>query len=135
MDLEDNEPDLAPFINVVPLIDVMFALLTFFIMSTLFLTRSEGLPVNLPKAATAKEQQIPTKVTITVDEKGQVSLNRDPIAINDLAARVRTLVGSNPDALVIINADKKVLHGEIVGIMDQVRQVKGARLAIATQRQ
>ncbi|MEI1373426.1 biopolymer transporter ExbD [Nostoc sp. UHCC 0926] len=134
MDLDENEPDLAPFINVVPLIDVMFALLTFFIMSTLFLTRSEGLPVNLPKAATAKEQQIPTKVTITVDEKGQVSLNRDPIAINDLAARVRTLVGSNPDALVIINADKKVLHGEIVGIMDQVRQVKGARLAIATQK-
>ncbi|MBN3944585.1 MAG: biopolymer transporter ExbD [Nostoc sp.] len=134
MDLDDNEPDLAPFINVVPLIDVMFALLTFFIMSTLFLTRSEGLPVNLPKAATAKEQQIPTKVTITVDEKGQVSLNRDPIAVNDVAARVRTLVGSNPDTLVIINADQKVLHGEIVGIMDQVRQVKGARLAIATQR-
>ncbi|MEH2390813.1 MAG: biopolymer transporter ExbD [Nostoc sp.] len=134
MDLDENEPDLPPFINVVPLIDVMFALLTFFIMSTLFLTRSEGLPVNLPKAATAKEQQIPTKVTITVDEKGQISLNRDPIAVNDLAGRVRTLVGSNPDALVIINADKKVLHGEIVGIMDQVRQVKGARLAIATQR-
>ncbi|MEH2338255.1 ExbD/TolR family protein [Nostoc sp.] len=134
MDLDDNEPDLAPFINVVPLIDVMFALLTFFIMSTLFLTRSEGLPVNLPKAATAKEQQIPTKVTITVDEKGQVSLNRDPIAVNNLAARVRTLVGSNPDTLVIINADQKVLHGEVVQIMDQVRQVKGARLAIATQK-
>ncbi|MEH2287230.1 ExbD/TolR family protein [Nostoc sp.] len=134
MDLDDNEPDLPPFINVVPLIDVMFALLTFFIMSTLFLTRSEGLPVNLPKAATAKEQQIPTKVTITVDEKGQVSLNRDPIAVNDLAARVRTLVGSNQETLVVINADQKVLHGEIVGIMDQVRQVKGARLAIATQR-
>ncbi|MEH2181032.1 ExbD/TolR family protein [Nostoc sp.] len=134
MDLGDNEPDLAPFINVVPLIDVMFALLTFFIMSTLFLTRSQGLPVNLPKAATAKEQQIPTKVTISVDEKGQVSLNRDPIAVNDLAARVRTLVGSNQDTLVIINADQKVLHGEIVGIMDQVRQVKGARLAIATQK-
>ncbi|MEH2381822.1 MAG: biopolymer transporter ExbD [Nostoc sp.] len=134
MDLDDNEPDLPPFINVVPLIDVMFALLTFFIMSTLFLTRSEGLPVNLPKAATAKEQQIPTKITITVDEKGQISLNRDPIAVNDLAAKVRTLVGSNQDTLVIINADQKVLHGEVVGIMDQVRQVKGTRLAIATQR-
>ncbi|WP_138500670.1 ExbD/TolR family protein [Nostoc sp. PA-18-2419] len=134
MDLEDNEPDLLPFINVVPLIDVMFALLTFFIMSTLFLTRSEGLPVNLPKAATAKQEQTPAKITITVDEKGQVSVNRDPIAVNDLAGRLRTLVGSNPDSLVIINADQKVLHGEIVGIMDQVRQVKGARLAIATQK-
>jgi biopolymer transport protein ExbD len=134
MDLDDNEPDLQPLINVVPLIDVMFALLTFFIMSTLFLTHSEGLPVNLPKAATAKQQLIPTKVTITVDEKGEVSLNRNPTAINDLAPQVRTLVGSNPDVLVIINADQKVLHGEIVAIMDQVRQVKGAKLAIATQK-
>ncbi|MEH1911301.1 MAG: biopolymer transporter ExbD [Nostoc sp.] len=135
MDLDDNEPDLPPFINVVPLIDVMFALLTFFIMSTLFLTRSEGLPVNLPKATTAKQQQVPTKITITVDEKEQISLNRKPIAVDDVTAQVRALVGSNPEVLVIINADEKVDYGRVVAVMDRVRQVQGAKLAIATQRQ
>jgi biopolymer transport protein ExbD len=121
-------------VNIVPLIDVMFALLTFFVMSTLFLTRSEGLPVNLPKAGTASSQKEPEKITVTINSAGQVSLNRQPTNINALESQVRTLVGTNPDALVIINADKKVEHGEVVLVMDQVRRVKGAKLAIATQK-
>jgi biopolymer transport protein ExbD len=133
MRLQD-EPDIPAQINIVPMIDVIFAILTFFIMSTLFLTRSEGLPVNLPKAATAKQQQIPSKITITVDEQGVVSLNRKPTTVDDLTAQVRTLVGSNPEVLVIINADEKVGHGKVVAVMDRVRQVEGAKLAIATQK-
>lgn len=133
MRLQD-EPELPLQINIVPMIDVIFAILTFFIMSTLFLTRSEGLPVNLPKAATAKQQQVPTRITITVDEQGTVSLNRKPIAVDDLTAQVRTLIGSNSEMLVIINADEKVGHGQVVAVMDRVRQVEGAKLAIATQR-
>jgi len=129
-----DEPELPLQINVVPMIDVMFALLTFFIMSTLFLTRSEGLPVNLPQAATASQQQIPTKITVTVDAKGVVSLNRQPIAIDALTEQVRALMGSNAEGLVIINADEKVAHGQVVAVMDRVRQVKGAKLAIATQK-
>ncbi|OUL29256.1 biopolymer transporter ExbD [Nostoc sp. T09] len=133
MRLQD-EPDLPPQINIVPMIDVIFAILTFFIMSTLFLTRSEGLPVNLPKAATAKQQQIPTKITITVDDKGLVSLNRQPTTIDALTEQVRSLVGANPEALVIINADETIGHGKVVAVMDRVRQVQGAKLAIATQK-
>lgn len=125
MRLQD-EPDIPAQINIVPMIDVIFAILTFFIMSTLFLTRSEGLPVNLPKAATAKQQQVPSRVTITVDEQGVVSLNRKPTTVDDLTAQVRTLVGSNPEVLVIINADEKVGHGKVVAVMDRVRQVEGA---------
>lgn len=133
MRLQD-EPDLPAQINIVPMIDVIFAILTFFIMSTLFLTRSEGLPVNLPKAATAKQQQVPTKITVTVDDKKQISLNRKPVAINDLTQQVKALVGSNSEALVVINADEKVGYGEVVTVMDKVRQVEGVKLAIATQK-
>jgi biopolymer transport protein ExbD len=133
MRLQD-EPDIPAQINIVPMIDVIFAILTFFIMSTLFLTRSEGLPVNLPKASTANQQQVPTKITITVDEQGQVSLNRQPILVDSLAEQIRNVAGSNSEPLVIINADEKVGHGKVVAVMDQVRQVKGAKLAIATQK-
>lgn len=133
MRLQD-EPEIPAQINIVPMIDVIFAILTFFIMSTLFLTRSEGLPVNLPKAATAKQQQIPTKVTITVDNKGEISLNRKPIAVDDLTQQIRALVNANPETLVIINADETVEHGKVVTVMDRVRQVEGAKLAIATQK-
>ncbi|NWF58330.1 MAG: biopolymer transporter ExbD [Fischerella sp.] len=133
MRLQD-EAEIPPQINIVPMIDVIFAILTFFIMSTLFLTRSEGLPVNLPKAATSKAQQVPTKITITVDAQGKISLNRKPTTVDALTEQVRALVGSNQQALVIINADEKVDHGQVVAVMDRVRRVEGARLAIATQK-
>ncbi|AUT00113.1 biopolymer transporter ExbD [Nostoc sp. CENA543] len=133
MRLQD-EPDIPAQINIVPMIDVIFAILTFFIMSTLFLTRSEGLPVNLPKAATSNQQQVPAKITITVDEKGEVSLNRQSVLVDSLAERIRGLLGSSSDVLVVINADERVGHGKVVAVMDQVRLVKGAKLAIATQK-
>jgi biopolymer transport protein ExbD len=133
MRLQD-EPDIPAQINIVPMIDVIFAILTFFIMSTLFLTRQEGLPVNLPQAATSQQSQVPTKITVTVESNGDISLNKQPTTVDALAEQLRTLVGSTPDAIVVINADRKVEHGDIVSIMDQVRQVKGARLAIATQK-
>ena len=135
MDLDNDEQDLPATINVVPLIDVLFALLTFFIISTLFLTRQEGLPVNLPKAATSQESQIPTRITVTVDQTGQVSLNKKPTTVDALTEQIRSLMGTKPDAVVVINADTKVEHGNVVAVMDKVRQIKGAKLAIATQKQ
>jgi biopolymer transport protein ExbD len=130
-----DEPDLPSQINIVPMIDVIFAILTFFIMSTLFLGKQEGLPVNLPKAATAQTQQkLSTPITVTVDKKGQISLNRKRIRLNALTDEARTLIGSNQEALVIINADEQVSHGQVVAVMDSLRQVEGAKLAIATQK-
>jgi len=128
-----DEPE-APFqINIVPMIDVIFAILAFFIMSTLFLTRSEGLPVNLPKASSAVTQQ-PTKITVTLDSQGQVFLNRKPVQLEVLEAQVRDLVGRNQQVLVIINADQKVNHGQVISVMDRVRRIEGAKLAIATRK-
>ncbi len=126
-----EEPDLPFQINIVPMIDVIFAILTFFIMSSLFLTRSTGLPVNLPKAATAQDQRS-SKVTVTLDASGNLRLNQQPIQLNDLQSRVRTLSGNSPQ-LVIINADQQVSHGQVVAVMDQLRQIPGVRLAIATK--
>jgi biopolymer transport protein ExbD len=129
-----DEPDVPAQINIVPMIDVIFAILTFFIMSTLFLTRQEGLPVNLPKASTSQQSQVATKITVTVDASGQVSLNRNPTTVDVLTEQVRQIVGQNSEAIVIINADEAVAHGKVVAVMDRVRQVKGVRLAIATQK-
>lgn len=128
-----DEPEMPLQINIVPLMDVILALLTFFIMSTLFLTRSEGLPVNLPKATSAQTQQS-TKITVTVDPQGKIFLNRQPIQIDVLEAQVRQIVGRNQQVLVIVNADEQVNHGQVITVMDRVRRIEGAKLAIATQR-
>ncbi|HEY9727168.1 MAG TPA: biopolymer transporter ExbD, partial [Chroococcales cyanobacterium] len=113
----------APFqINIVPMIDVIFAILTFFIVSTLYLTRSEGLPVNLPTATTA-QSQLQEEINVTISANGQIALNRQPIRLSQLQVAVRSLVESKSQSLVIINADRSVAHGQVVNVMDQLRQV------------
>jgi biopolymer transport protein ExbD len=129
-----EEPDIPAQINIVPMIDVIFAILTFFIMSTLYLTRSEGLPVNLPKAATAKAAAKAAPITITIDSIGDISLNRQPVNLNLLPEEIQRLKGNSPEVLVVINADEGSRHGSVVAVMDRVRQVEGAKLAIATQK-
>ncbi|MEB3214085.1 MAG: biopolymer transporter ExbD [Leptolyngbyaceae bacterium] len=128
-----EDPDVPSQINIVPMIDVIFAILTFFIISTLFLTRSEGLPVNLPQAQTSESQQS-DKIVVTIDEAGQMSLNKDPVAFEELASEVVALKGDRPNVLVTINADETVYHGIVVAVMDELRTIEGARLGIATQR-
>lgn len=128
-----DEPDIPPQINIVPMIDVIFAILTFFIMSTLFLTRSEGLPVNLPTAATT-ETQTKAQINVTVTPDGEIALNRKPIDLSELEGAVRQMIGPNSQALVVINADEAVEHGRVVSVMDRLRRIEGAKLAIAAQK-
>lgn len=127
-----EEPELPLQINIVPLIDVMFALLTFFIISSLYLTRSAGLPVNLPKATTSQSQLQSTQVTVTLDKQGNLALNRQPVHLEDLETQVRTLVGDREQVLVVLNADEQVSHGQVISVMDRLRRVAGVKLAIGT---
>ncbi len=119
-------------LNIVPMIDVIFAILTFFIISSLFLTRSESLPVNLPQAASAQVQER-TRITVTVQPSGDLLLNQDAIALSELQAQTRQLMASTQEAVIVINADEAVNHGRVIAVMDELRAIEGATLGIATQ--
>ncbi|HLP87022.1 MAG TPA: biopolymer transporter ExbD [Nostocaceae cyanobacterium] len=129
-----EEPDIPPQINIVPMIDIIFSILTFFIMSTLFLTKLEGLPVNLPKASTATAQNTVAPITVSITQTGDISLNDRQISLDALQEEVNILKGANNEAVVIINADKLATHGQVVAVMDSLRQVPGVKLAIATEK-
>jgi len=128
---DDSE---TPFqINIVPMIDAIFAILAFFIISTLYLTRSEGLPVNLPTAITAESQVQDRIITVTIQANGAIFINQEPIELSQLEAGIGSLVTGDSSFLVIVNADENVPHGRVVRVMDRLRLVEGIRLAIATQ--
>ncbi|MBW4651569.1 MAG: biopolymer transporter ExbD [Kaiparowitsia implicata GSE-PSE-MK54-09C] len=127
-----DEPEEDFELNIVPMIDVIFAILTFFIISSLFLTRSESLPVNLPKSASAEVQER-TRITVTVEESGDIALNREAIALENLQADVRDLMGRTQESVIVINADEAVSHGRVIAIMDELREIEGATLGIATR--
>ncbi|MEB3281631.1 MAG: biopolymer transporter ExbD [Lyngbya sp.] len=133
INLIDDDLDTPAEINIVPMIDVIFSILACFIISTLFLTRSEGLPVNLPKASTSQQQKT-EQIAITIDSEGEVALNRESIEIEQLENSLRQLIPNNDSRIVILNADEAVNHGTVVEVMDQIRRVEGAKLAIATKK-
>lgn len=135
MAIRDDDFDTSPQINIVPMIDVVFAILTFFIVSTLFLTRSEGLPVNLPNAETATQQNTTRqKLTITIDDQGKLFLDRQPVELETLTSQIEAQKGNQQTVLVVIHADTTVDHGQVIAVMDQVRSIEGASLGIATKR-
>jgi biopolymer transport protein ExbD len=133
MRLLDDDSDSTASIDIAPMIDIIFSILAFFIISSLFLSRSEGLPVNLPKASTS-QQQTTEQIAVTIDSEGKVALNRESLAVQQLEQEVRKLIPQNDSRIVILNADEAVNHGTVVEVMDQIRRVEGAKLAIATKK-
>ncbi len=134
MNVPNDDSDSLPEINLTPMIDVVFAILTFFILASLLLTRSEGLPVNLPSAKTATQQnQTQSKLTITIDKQGKVWLDRQPVEVRNLVTRVKALKGNKPELLAIVNADRTVEHGQVITVMDELRTVPGVKLGVATK--
>ena len=126
---EDNE-NTRTSVNILPMIDVIFAILAFFILSTLYLTRSEGLPVNLPQSVTsAPIDQI--DVTLTITPEGNLLLDDRAVSIEALADAVRVIAADNP-IKVTIRADENTSHGRVVTAMDQLRKVEQVQMGIAT---
>jgi biopolymer transport protein ExbD len=127
-----NEPEENFEINILPMIDVIFSILACFMFSTLFLSRSQGLPVDLPSAQTTEPKQS-VQMNITIERDGKMFLDRQSIEMDDLKGALTQKIKPNSESVVVINADKKVEHGTVVKVMDRLRQVPGAKMAIAAE--
>ncbi|MFS8855314.1 biopolymer transporter ExbD [Synechococcus sp. H55.7] len=124
-------------INIVPLIDVIFSILVFFVIASLVLTRSEALDVNLPDATTAQVRLQPD-VTVSITAEGQIAVNQEKIAdISALIPTVERILAEKPAEgrrLVVINADLALSHGKVVEVMDTLQRLPNVSLAIAARR-
>lgn len=119
-------------IEIIPMIDTIFFLLVFFMISSLSMSHYKGMPVNLPKAASG--QQPPAEnASVTMTRDGQLFLDKQPTDIKSLEDRLREAFARNPELLVVINADDGVEHGKVVEVMDTARAAGVAKLAIAVK--
>src|SRR5258708_29391922 len=82
-------------IEIIPMIDTMFFLLVFFMLSSLALTKMNGLPVNLPQASTAPKQP-PVDLTVTIDKGGEIFVNKQSVALSEVGNELlRKAAGSD----------------------------------------
>ena len=117
-------------INILPMIDVIFAILSFFIISSLYLTKVETIPLNLPKASSSnKEDQ--KSINLSIDSQSRIYINKELIEISNIKQKIGNL-SSDEKSLVIIRGDKEVNYGKIVEVLDIVRNIKNIKIAIST---
>ena len=119
-------------IEIYPMIDTIFFLLVFFMISNLSMAQYRGMPVNLPKAASGRQAPAES-AAITIDKQARLFLNKQAVDKADLGDLLRRQLAKNADLLVVINADDGVEHGHVVEVMDIARSANVARMAIAVK--
>jgi len=118
--------------DVTPLVDCVFLLLIFFMLSTTFVV-SPGIRINLPQAQAEPVRHERQDLRVKVDPEGTVFLGDQRASPEDLGARLRDTARTDRDTLVVIEADEETPHKFVVDVMDRAKSSGLSRLAIATR--
>ncbi len=119
-----------PSINLAPLVDIVFLLVIFFMVSSTFITPETGLPIDLPRAMSG-EAQPEGAPTVVVKADGQVFWLGEAVDDVGLLAALRAALAEDPVGTVILRADRKAAHGRVVQVMDIIRRAGAKRVAVA----
>jgi biopolymer transport protein ExbD len=119
-------------IEMLPLIDVVFCILTFFILAAVSLTRQQAITLNLPQASTSQAQS-QKMLVVSIDPAGQLYVDKDLVNRTELFEKLGTYLKTNPDGVVILRASQVVSYNEVIQVLDLLRSVGGNRVALATQ--
>ena len=126
---EDNKSENQ--INILPMIDIIFAILSFFIISSLFLTRIDSIKINLPESTTSiSEKNKP--LIISIDSNEQIYFKDKLISINNLSGIVKSSLEELENSLIILRADTSLKHGFIIRVLDELRNIEKLKIGIST---
>ena len=121
-------------INIIPMIDVIFAILTFFIIATLDLKKIDTIDVNLPKAITSKIVDEKPFI-LSIDKENNIFLGNKPISNKkDLVEQINNILSDSAKNILVISADKDVSYGKVVEVLDQLRTINDLRIGISTEK-
>jgi len=116
-------------IDMTPMLDVVFILLIFFIVTASFV-KEAGIDVNRPEAATAVKKQR-ANILVAISDKGDIWINKRKIDIRAVQANIERLKAENPQGTVVIQADKKSTTDTLIKVMDSARSAGVFDVSIA----
>ncbi len=121
-------------IEIIPLIDVIFFLLATFVLFTLSLNKTGGLPVLLPTSQTSIPRDPSGAVTLTVTADGTIAWDKDLITLDEFLVRLQNYkMSEGTDARILVNADERALFAQVTYVVDQVRIAGIPRIYIETR--
>lgn len=118
-------------IDIVPLMDVIFCILTFFILGAVGLSRQQAINLDLPKASTGTPQ-MREMLVVSLDDYGQVYVEQQLVTQNQLYDSIRTYHQYNPKGLMVLHASRNTSYNEVIKVLDMLKEVGGDRVALAT---
>jgi biopolymer transport protein TolR len=118
-------------INITPLTDIFLVLLIIFMVSSAAMVES-GADISLPQVDETSSQ--PREITVSVTPTGEIFVNAEPVAYDDLEQTLRALVMAKPELPVVLEGDRTVLFGEAVKILSLAQKAGAASVAIAAER-
>lgn len=116
-------------IDLTPMLDVVFIMLIFFIVTTSFVKES-GIDVSRPSAKTAKKKQR-ASILVAINQSGEIWIQRRKVDIRSVRANIERLHAESPEGTVVIQADKRSKTGLLVDVMDQIRLAGVENIAVS----
>jgi biopolymer transport protein ExbD len=139
MNFQRNRQREALEINLIPLIDVLLVILIF-VMTTTTYSKLAGLEINLPTAEAPENKTQPVEINVTITAAGEISVNKTPVTGRDVAAIQDALQRANPPGkggeqppVVVINADAKAMHQQVIDVMQAAQAAGLSQISFATQ--
>jgi biopolymer transport protein ExbD len=133
MDIPSPRSSKRARIEIIPLIDIIFFLLATFVMVSLSMVKSKGVPVNLPAAATGEEQNRDEFTSITVAADNTIFFNKQPVTASELTGLLEKLKSDTPDPKIFLNGDEDSRLGVTISVLDQVRKSGISKVAFETK--
>ena len=127
---KSNEKDIQ--INILPMIDIIFVILSFFIISSLYLVKLESIPLNLPKAETSKNE-LNDPIIVSMDIEGKIYINKNYSDKKSFEFDLKKLISKQDKNLILIRADKEIRYGEFIYVLDILRKYKNLKIAVSTE--
>lgn len=118
-------------IEIVPLIDVIFCILIFFILAAVNLTRQQAIEVDLPRSTTG-EAQMRDLALVTLGPKGELYFERQRVDREQLANALQTFHQAKPTGTMVLYASQSAYYSEVVALLDLMRSIGGNRVSLAT---
>ena len=118
-------------INVTPFVDVMLVLLIIFMVTAPLLTA--GIKINLPESASVLKNEKNDPVTVSMNSKGEIYIQKKKISPNDLIKKLIALRGQNKDLKIYIKGDKNLNYGKIMDLMSFINKSGFKKVALVTK--
>lgn len=130
MKLRDARAHKVPELNIIPMIDIMFFLLVFFMLSTMYMVDLKTIPVKLPTAQNAATDTS-TTFAITMKADGSVYLGDAQTDIETLVMQAQMEQKRNPSFAVVVRAEKELAYGRVIELVDKLKGVGVSRFGLA----